>query len=405
MKILLTTRQEPAEPRNPIGILDLSAYLRSFGHEVDCYYIEKIKDLDISGGYDVVGLSVLQSVDGCDPLEDALYLKNKFKTKTVVGGKWTRTINDKQKDIFEKNQIEICCGAGENYFIDREIDFENYPAWDRVDFDTLGDVQMEIMSTRGCPYRCHFCHNTEKKVSYFTASRTAENIQLLINSGVTGVFFVDDIFTLKSAHMAGIYNELIKRGIQIEGRNMFFAHVNHINEKNIYWIKKYKPKGVQIGVESGDDKILELMGKTFSSQTAFEKIKLLYDNGVKVEALFLIGFPGESRETLKNTLRFIKSIKQYVELVWVSHYQPVLQTEGYNLAVERGGIVEKSKRNTDITYIDPNLTQKELFLYHYLMKENIGELQPLVRVVKEYIVRLLPYIFTRWVFELRQNEV
>ena len=61
LRILLTTRRETAEKRNPIALLDLAAYWRRYGHRVDCYYLDQLtRPLRADASYDLVGLSVLQ---------------------------------------------------------------------------------------------------------------------------------------------------------------------------------------------------------------------------------------------------------------------------------------------------------------------------------------------------------
>jgi hypothetical protein len=191
MNILLTTRGEEIEQRNPIAILDLAAYLRSFWHSVDCYYLDQLNSQPLGDkSYDIVGLSVLQVTKENTPMKDAIYLKKRFGTHVVVGGKWTQTMIDKQKAYLISNGIEVYVGAGEHYFVSREVDFESYPSWNRIDFEMLKDVRPDIMSTRGCPYHCHFCHNTEKKLFFFSAKRTADNIELLFNLGHSSHFFL-----------------------------------------------------------------------------------------------------------------------------------------------------------------------------------------------------------------------
>ena len=93
MKILLTTRGEGAERRNPIALLDLAAYMGASGHTLDCYYLDQLgKSAGNKKAYDLVGLSVLQVARENIPLWDALYLRNEFDTQVVVGGKWTKTV-------------------------------------------------------------------------------------------------------------------------------------------------------------------------------------------------------------------------------------------------------------------------------------------------------------------------
>jgi len=404
MKILLTTRREVIEQRNPIAILDLAAYLRMFGNSVDCYYLDQLHNQKIqSKVYDVVGLSVLQALKENTPVKDAIYLKKKFRTEVVVGGKWTQTIRDAQKTFLISNGIKVCVGPGEQYFVNRDIDFKEYPSWDRRDFETLNDVRADIMSTRGCPYHCHFCHNTEKNLSFFSAERTADNIELLFQLGVKRIFFCDDIFTLRVSHMEGLYNALQQRNINIEKRNEFFTHVNHINQETIKWIKIYKPAQVNVGIESGDDRMLGLMGKGFDSKTALEKLKMLYEGiQLPIGTLFIIGFPGETEESLRNTLHFIKRI-QSIGGGWVSYYQPVRGTEGYEMAISRDKRMKVGHRNTSITYVDPNLTKKILFKYNYMMMD-FSQNGFLRRRLIYTLIDILPYWLLTRVRLVRQKK-
>ena len=166
------------------------------------------------------------------------------------------------------------------------------------------------MTSRGCPFHCRFCHNTEKKVSFFNVKRTVSNIELLLKLNVGAILLLDDIFTIKSSHMEQIYNELENRGLNIKEKCEFFTHVNFVTETTVKWMKKYSPIQVQIGIESGDDEMLRQMAKGFDSEKALNSIKMLYKNRINIFALFLIGFPGESLNSLNNTFRFIKKIKK-----------------------------------------------------------------------------------------------
>ncbi len=404
VNILLTTRREANEPRNPIALLDLAAYWRSFGHTVDCYYLDQIYGYRLwEKSYDLVGLSVLQALKEDTPLKDALHLRKLFRTEVVVGGKWTRTTTEEQKAYLAIQKIKVYEGAGEYYLNDREINFEEYPSWQSADFITLGDVRPDIMSARGCPYHCHFCHNTEQKLSFFSPKRSADNIQLLFQLGEKTIFFNDDIFTLKPAHMGNLYQELERRHLDLKNRNEFFIHVHHINEETLKWIKTYEPFRVHVGIESGDDRMLQLMGKGFDHETAFQKLKILRDElQVPIGALFLIGFPGETEESLKNTLDFILRIRSLAGS-WVSFYQPVRGTKGYEMALERNKRMKLGRRNTGIPYVDPNLTKKLLFKYHYQMMDFSSPHSMRRRLIYS-LIDLLPYWLLAPIRQYRLNR-
>jgi radical SAM superfamily enzyme YgiQ (UPF0313 family) len=355
MNILLTTRLVEVEARNPIALLDLAPYMRQCGHTVDVAYMDAVPDKS----YDLVGLSVLQSA-GCDPVQDALCLRE--YGPVVVGGKWTRTMDELQKDILHRSGVTVWTEAGELLF-DRTVNYETYPAWDDQDICALRRVYNEVMSNRGCPYRCNFCHNTEQKVSFFSPQRTAQNVQLLFHHGVRDVFFVNDIFTLKAAHMEQVYTALCQRGVSIAGRSTFFTHVRHVTDEVVSMMQLYAPSFVQIGIESGDDGMLQAMGKKFSVEEAFHALVRLYEARVRVVALFLIGYPAETRESLENTLQFVRKVKPYLHSIFVSYYQPVPGTVGYAVAAARRPSCV-AKRNTEITYVDPNISA-ELLQYYW----------------------------------------
>lgn len=364
MNILLTQRKfKTAEAaNNPIALLDLAPYIRGLGHEVECFYLDKLPDKK----YDIVGMSILNYEK--QVIKDALYLKNKFKdAKIVIGGKGTTSFNNKDNQYLKDENIEIWPKKGEKYFSGIEdIDFNNYPSWDLRDLKTLHVDKEGVMSSRGCPYNCHFCHNTEKRLSFFTAKRTVDNIELLFKIGRKNIAFVDDIFTLNTQHMLDIYKECKKRGISIEGKNWFLSHINHINNKSIKTMQLFKPTLVAIGIESGDDNMLKTMGKPYTIEIAYKKLELL-SRYIPIVGLFMIGFPGETIESLNNTVKYVKRIRRFLSIIWISFYQPVPNTVGYDLAKKNGIILNASLYNQKINYIDKNLTKKDLIKYKYLI--------------------------------------
>jgi hypothetical protein len=84
-------------------------------------------------------------------------------TTGVVGGKWTRTLADADKEKIGIAGIKGYIGAGEKYFVSRPIDYRTYPSWNSRDFKMLRNARPDFMTTRGGPHPCHFCHNTEEQ--------------------------------------------------------------------------------------------------------------------------------------------------------------------------------------------------------------------------------------------------
>ena len=114
--------------------------------------------------------------------------------------------------------------------------------------------------------------------------------------------------------MIDIYNECKRRGVQIEHKNVFLSHINHINDDLTKAMVLFKPFQVSVGIESGDDEMLKKLGKTFTSEVAYEKIELL-SKYVPIDGLFMIGFPGETIKSLNNTVEFVKRIRGFLSYI------------------------------------------------------------------------------------------
>lgn len=365
---LLTTRRWRTNTldSNPIGVYDIASYARNYGYNVDVYYID---ELPLTNKYDIVGLSVFESENNL-VFEDIRFIQSAFpQTKLVVGGRWAKLIDEETKHWFGQNGVELWTDEGEKYFNQsQEIDFESYPGWYKKDLLTTHANGRNVMSSRGCPFHCYFCHNPERQIFNFNARYTADNIQLLLEQNVNEIFFVDDIFTLKENHMLDIYYELKKRFLNILGRNLFFTHINLVNESKAEVMKKFNPSEVQIGLESGDDRMLSLIGKTFSANKAFEKVRML-SNFVPVNGLFLIGYPGETIESLNNTLEFVKNLKPFLSKKWVSLYQPIKNTVGYYKSLTEGKFEGELTNNSTIYYVPEGLTGEDLLRYRDLIMQ------------------------------------
>jgi len=364
-RVLLTTKKWVLEigHNTPIGILDLAPYLRKHGYAVDVFYLD---DIPKEQTYDIVGLSVFGSdYKNKHVVKDVKRLRKRFPAaKIVIGGRWTHTVDQATIAKLGKFGAEIYKGQGEDYFVkNAPIDFDNYPAWERKDLEALKDFDNTMMTSRGCPYDCYFCHNIERKMKYFSAKRSAEIFKLLFDAGKDEIFIVDDVFTVKSEHMQALYDECLARNIPIVGRNQFFSHIGVIKEKTCEIMALFKPRLVQVGLESGDDGMLQRMSKGFDSKKAEDRIALLSQH-VPIFGLFLIGYPGETKESLENTYNFVKRISPYLDDIWVSLFQPVPGTVGFEEAKTHGRMVNRGFQiNNVVTYIDNNLSKR--LLVHY----------------------------------------
>jgi len=360
MKKLLLVHAPLVDAGNPIAILDMAPYLRQRGFKVDCYYSN---DLPKDENYDVVGLSAL-TAQGEASLSLVVRLKRRYPdSKVILGGKWAVTMESEDERLLREREIEIVRGSGETYFTgESSIDYDSYPSWNEDDFKRLFKGY-HVMTSRGCPFHCHFCNNTEKKVNFFSAKRSVDNMEIVLRTGASKLFILDDVFCLKLKHMKAVYDECKRRSLPIEGKLIFFVHANVINKELVRMIQLFQPHHVEMGIESGDNRMLEVMGKNTTTSKVEESLYQLYDADIKVVGLFMVGFPTESLESLKNTLGFAQRIRRLLTNKWVSFYQPIPNTVGYEMAKEHGMILSRRQWNRNIAYLDHNLTEEDLLTF------------------------------------------
>ena len=368
MRILLVAE------RFSIGVLDLAAYYEKLGHEVECAITARLDEH--KGAYDVVGLSFFGfdsnglAVSVSSIVKQLNSLHNRYpQSKLWLGGRALSLLPPtilqtlKDQSICEK----VCEGDGELLLSD-SFTTDDYPAWTRrhvrqmVGKDRRPNV-ISVQSARGCPYACTFCHRSQK-LKLFAPERTVINMTLATEEAQLPMI-VDDIFTLRAERMAAIRHGLDRAGVRYQKRLRFFSHVKHRNEDEI---AAFDPDEVQIGLESGDDRMLALMGKKTTREENQEAVLRLNEAVRKrVVGLFLIGFPGENEESLKNTLSFVRLTKHCYKKIWVSYFIPVPNTPGMDMALKQGTIRERPVSNREIAYVDQQLTEDKLVKYHDLI--------------------------------------
>ncbi len=360
MKILFVQQFMPSEPRTPVALMDLASYGRAFGHEIDVAYAGKVDKL---ADYDMIGFSALSL--GYHVLPAVRSLRANYSGRIVFGGKGAEALQSAEHADLNQLGVEIHVGPGELLLhSDMPIDYNAYPAWEERDFRALdrGGTMTEIMSSRGCPYHCRFCHNTETQVHLFTPERTIANAALILKAiGRHRVFFVDDVFAIRAERMRSILDTADKQGVELRKATCFFVHVNHTSDETIEAIRAFRPQEVQVGIESGDNGMLVAMGKKFTAERAEQQLQKLHSRGIKAACLFLIGFPGETKQSLGATIDFMDRNRRYMSGWWVSYYQPVPFTKGWEMARERvGDDMVTGGWNTEINYVDPNLSIGDL---------------------------------------------
>lgn len=173
----------------------------------------------------------------------------------------------------------------------------------REDFRPAG-----IMTTYGCPHACDFC---SKPIfgRYFRRrhmDRIMEEIRDIQSWGYDGLWVADDAFTLDLDHVQLFCDRMIREYPGM--RWTCLSRTDTMNGKHVDLMRRAGCKKVFFGLESGNDEILRIMNKHVSVSTAERTVRLFEGSGIETAGFFMVGYPGETLETIEQTFAWALSL-------------------------------------------------------------------------------------------------
>ncbi len=193
------------------------------------------------------------------------------------------------------------------------LDFLMTPDWSLSQADHEKRYRMIYYeSVRGCPYRCNFCNYpylfSDNRFRYKSARRMVEEWEHYLNTiDLDYITCLDSLFTVPPARLIEFCKTLIERRLN-KIKWICYARADDLaDEKTTALMKSAGAHQVQIGLESGDQGQLDNMDKSCTVESNARAIDLCRKYGITTVASLIVGFPGESRETLARTLDFLRS--------------------------------------------------------------------------------------------------
>ena len=164
-----------------------------------------------------------------------------------------------------------------------------------------------ILTGRGCPYRCIFCHNSWRDSPYRFNSpeRVVAEIEELVNIyKIQALFFIEDTLFVNKPRLHRICNLIKAKNLKIVwGGN---ARVNEIDEDILALAKDAGCRQITFGFESGSQRILDVLKKDTTVEGNRKAIRLCRRFGIIPQGTFMIGNPTETREDVIATQKFIQ---------------------------------------------------------------------------------------------------
>jgi len=380
----------------PIGIYYVAAVLKENGHDVKIVSWQGEKDIKDMEAIleeekpDIVGFSILNA-NRWSGIEIAQMIKKiNPQISVVFGGPGATFLYEHLLKNFGVIDY-IVMGEGEYTFMELARFIENEgkdPVYIRgiayrqdgkiirtKDREFISDLDAlpipakyftyrHVCSSRGCPWNCLFCGSPKfwrRRLRVRSPKNFVDEIELLYKKGVNFFYFSDDNLTIRKDRIIEICKEIIKRGLDISWYAI--SRVSYVDDDILYWMRMAGCIQISYGVESGSEKIRQILNKPLKRDEIENAFHLTRSYGILPRAYFIYGSPGEDWDAINETIELIHTIKPLSCLFYILDIFP--GTELYERVKRVLNIDENIWLNKieGIMYweLDPNLS-KDLIL-------------------------------------------
>jgi radical SAM superfamily enzyme YgiQ (UPF0313 family) len=172
-------------------------------------------------------------------------------------------------------------------------------------------MPVSLTTSRGCPHKCIFCVGRKMvgvRIRYRQPSAVVDEMAHLAGLGFTRINLADDLFTAHRRHCLAVCEAIIARGLSI--RWSAFARVDTVTPEILTRMRTAGCQAVSFGIESGNPAILETVRKGISLDQAVAAVRMCREAGIAPHASFILGLPGETPETLAETMAFGEQLEK-----------------------------------------------------------------------------------------------
>jgi len=205
------------------------------------------------------------------------------------------------------------------HHINRDMDRLPMPAWDLLPdfpqayspalFDFPVGPVASIAASRGCPFHCKFCDTSTfgAAVRAYSAQRVFEIMTYLKSQyGIRHLMFVDDLFTASRKRTTELCNLIIENGLDMTWSCA--SRVDVVKPDLLHLMKRAGCWEISFGLESGSNELLQKMDKAADVARSREALEWTHRAGIRSKGLFMLGYPGESAETIAQTKAFAREV-------------------------------------------------------------------------------------------------
>jgi radical SAM superfamily enzyme YgiQ (UPF0313 family) len=248
-----------------------------------------------------------------------------------------------------------------------DLDSMPFPAWDLLDvrryFNKQGHAviqlhrqYMPIMTSRGCPYRCAYCHSIfGKKYRTRSPENIVEELKILSSQyGIREIHVEDDSFNIDLARAKSIFEKLAASGLKLKINFPNGIRLDFVDQELLNKMISAGVYRVSYAVETVSSRIQDLIHKKVDLDRASETITQTSERGISTNGYFMIGFPDETREEMLETIDY--AVKSDLHTASFFIVTPFPGTELYRAAVQKGKVHPREYRNFHFRDVSFNLS-------------------------------------------------
>ena len=333
MKIALINPSVPASlKKENLGLASLAAALEADGHTTRI--IDEIVGQDVDRGLDefrpdIVGISFM-TMYAVRAYVLAQQIKQERGLTVVLGGAHPTALPEEAiefADCVIRGEAEhtfpavLTSGKVEGIIeamAPPDLDSLPIPSRWQLDLDAYAAAGEELaglsyrtlgsITSRGCPFKCNFCINSEReeKLRFHGPERVVEEIRYLVDRHqIESVAFYDELMATDAKRFRAICEALIESGLD-HLRWECQMHAKTVRRDILGIMKRAGCVQVAIGFESGSQRVLDTINKSSSVELNLEAARLVHEAGLRIRGCFIIGTPGERREDVALTEKFVR---------------------------------------------------------------------------------------------------
>ena len=195
------------------------------------------------------------------------------------------------------------------------VDMEQYLNPKRIEYRSFQNRALSMVTSRGCPFNCNFCSvhlHMGKAFRAHSVDYVVDHIEYLVNKyRVKTIYFEDDNLTFDLKRFEAICDKIIERDIKFQWETPNGVRADYLTLDLLKKMKKTGCQSVFVGVESGDQSVLDnIIGKSLRLNNVIKFAEMCKKIGLRTGAFYIIGFPGETKETMMNTVEFALMLKR-----------------------------------------------------------------------------------------------